>query len=81
MPIFNYHCKQGCKKQTMKQGDYSCEHGQMSRETPTITTTSVEVIDNGLMVRKIETYVGASEMVSERAANDPRVMRELDGQA
>lgn len=67
----------------MKQDDYLCEHDlPMKRGTPQMTTTAMEVVDNGLMVRKVETYVGVSEMVSERSSSDPRLTRDIpDGQA
>ena len=83
MPIFIYTCDNGCIKKTMKQDGYLCEHGlPMKRGVPDMTTTAMEVVDNGLMMRKIETYVGVSEMVSERSASDPRLTRDIpDGQA
>jgi hypothetical protein len=45
-----------------------------------VTTTQMETIDNGLQVRKVETYVGVQEMVSERSKLDPRLTRDTHGE-
>jgi hypothetical protein len=45
-----------------------------------VTTTQMETIDNGLQVRKVETYVGVQEMVSERSKLDPRLTRDIHGE-
>ncbi len=45
-----------------------------------VTTTQMETLDNGLQVRKVETYVGVQEMVSERSKLDPRLTRDAHGE-
>jgi hypothetical protein len=51
--------------------------GEWKRASQLPTTTSMETIDNGLMTKRVETFVGISEMRSERARlDDPRMERE-----
>lgn len=87
MPIYNIHCAKGCAERklfTPEQykdfftSDRTCAtHGlSWSRAAHGPATSAVETIDNGLMVKKVETYVGISEMVAERARlDDPKIQR------
>ena len=82
MPIFYYRCPEGCRVTTMRIAPPTCEeHKLPCNRLPlrSVTTTQMETVDNGLQVRKVETYVGVQEMVSERARLDPRLNRESSG--
>jgi hypothetical protein len=89
MPIYNFKCGQGCAERkvlTPEQAKgYSAlrcaiHDSEWKRSHQPPSTTSMETIDNGLMVKKVETYVGVSDMVSERARlDDPRLSRDNVG--
>lgn len=82
MPIFYYRCSEGCRLTTMSNQPPVCkEHQLPCHRLPLrdVTTTQMETIDNGLQVRRVETYVGVQDMVSERARLDPRLNRESSG--
>lgn len=86
MPIFNFYCDQGCSdrkiltpEQAKSYNQTRCKphDAQWRRGALAPSTTAVETIDNGLMVKRVETYVGIKDMVSERARlDDPRLQRE-----
>lgn len=89
MPIYNFQCPKGCTERriltpeqvqgflTTRCAIHSCE---WKRKQSVPTTTSMETIDNGLMVKKVETFVGVADMVAERARlDDPRLERDNVG--
>lgn len=86
MPIYNFYCESGCSdrkvmapEQAKSYTDTKCsKHGCLWRRGAVPpSTTAIETIDNGLMVKRVETYVGIKDMVSERARlDDPRLQRE-----
>lgn len=83
MPIFYYRCSEGCRLTTMSNEPPTCkEHNLTCVRLPlrSVTTTQMETLDNGLQVRKVETYVGVQEMVSERSKLDPRLTRDNHGE-
>jgi hypothetical protein len=83
VPIFYYRCPEGCRLTTMSHTAPTCkEHNLPCNRLPlrSVTTTQMETIDNGLQVRKVETYVGVQEMVSERSKLDPRLTRDTHGE-
>ena len=79
MPIFDYRCELcGERVRTMKSS--SKEHancgGVLVRKPTGATSQQVEVVDNGLMPRRVERLAGVEEMVHERAVEDPRFRKE-----
>lgn len=86
MPIYNFRCEKGCSQKkllTPEQakvylGERCAIHdSEWKRSHQPPSTTSMETIDNGLMVKKVETFVGIKDMVSERARlDDPTLERE-----
>ena len=47
--------------------------GKMKRDPRPPTTSVKERIDNGSMVRRVETYTDATEIYSKRSKEDPRL--------
>lgn len=89
MPIYNFKCDQGCVERKVLTPEQAkgytalrcaIHSNEWKRSHQPPSTTSMETIDNGLMVKKVETYVGVSDMVSERARlDDPRLSRDNVG--
>lgn len=79
MAIFDFHC-QGCDKSVRTMSGTLKIHkgcgGTLVRTPTGALPQQTEVVDNGLMPRRVERLVGVEEMVHERAVEDPRFRRE-----
>lgn len=82
MPLYQFDCREcGATARFLltvaqyKEKDLTCGScgARLYRAAVPPTSTSVEVRDNGLMARSVETYSNMEEMVKERSRNDPRV--------
>lgn len=82
MPLYQFDCREcGAAVRLLltvaqyKEKDLTCGscNSKLHRAAVPPTSTSVEVRDNGLMARSVETYSNMEEMVKERSRNDPRV--------
>jgi hypothetical protein len=80
MPLYNFVCSASGKRvrRVLPAGDQeksqSCACGSaLKRNAVAPSTQTMEVLDNGLMTRRVERLVNAETMARERAQNDPRM--------
>jgi hypothetical protein len=82
MPLYRYDCP-ACKtpqsrllSQDEAKGDITCKQkgcsGKLKRAAKGPSSAVKEIIDNGLMVRKVETYPDVEKLVRDRDLADPR---------
>lgn len=73
MPIYNFICpncsktKKLLRKNESQAKEIKCECGtQMNRDTKPLTSKTTEIIDNGLMSKKVEVASNIKESLEER---------------
>ncbi len=79
MPLYQFICS-ACAEQTRKILDagkqkekHACKcGGELLRDASAPSTQTMETLDNGLMVRRIERLKDAEELYHDRAKQGPR---------
>ena len=81
MALFTYFCK-ACKKEwrkilakDTKQRCPNCGKNG-SRQPKSVTTSSKEIVDTGIMPKRVEMLVGAQEISKERSRMDAEENKE-----
>jgi hypothetical protein len=80
MPLYNFVCS-GCDKHVRKllspgkqTSPQACACGAaLVRSAGAPSSQTMEVLDNGVMVRRIERPADAQRLMRERAQSDPRM--------
>jgi hypothetical protein len=88
MKILNFRCNL-CKneiKKLFKTGDtiphyLTCEcSGVLEKQLPDFSTTTVEVVDNGIQAKRLEIRKDAQQKFKERGENYIKTMNDRDKQ-